>query len=100
MPLFKYFGLIKEGRYGRSAGGLCTFPCSCKDREGDGQLSEIPSFRIQPYLSWHVITYPQSYCLGLLRKMFLSKECVPGQKQCHEAAGWDLPLGSSRFVTL
>lgn len=53
MALFKYFTLIKKQMHARSAGGLCTFPCSCRGGRG--------RFRI-------VTTYTPSHCLRLLRQ--------------------------------
>lgn len=58
-------------------GGCAPFPVLAGIGKGETQLSEIPSFRIQPYSSRHVITSAPSYCLGLLRKMCLSKQCAP-----------------------
>lgn len=58
-------------------GGCAPFPALAGIEKGDTQLSEIPSFRIQPYSSWHVITYAPSCCLGCFRKMCLSKGCAP-----------------------
>lgn len=72
-------------------GSYALFPVLAGIEKGDTQISEIPSFRIQPYLSWHVITYAPSHCLGLLRKMCLSTKCAPWAEMLPRGSG----LGSS-----
>lgn len=65
MPLFKYFILIKEERYARSAMGSAPFRVLARMEEGDAHLSEIPYSRTQSYI--FIIRAP-SHCLGLLRQ--------------------------------
>lgn len=82
--------LKRRGMAGQ-LGGCAPFSVLAGIGKGKIQLSEIPLFRIQPYSSWHVITYAPSYCLGLLRKMCLSKECAPWA----EILPWGSGLGPS-----
>lgn len=68
LPLFKYFGLMKEERCGRSAGELCTFPCSCGDREGGHPDFWNPLFQssaLSFLARYHLCTFPLS---GALKK--------------------------------
>lgn len=70
--------LKRKGMAGQ-LGGCAPFPVLAGTEKGDTQLSEMPSFRIQPYSSWQVITYALSCWLGLLWKMCLSRLCPLGR---------------------